>query len=127
MKPVYFAFLFSIIFLTKTSAQSFLKLDLQPKYFSFGTSFFVLKEKPFNGSNISISPFHIITTASLIASHNSFDIYQLPVDKMICLVPDKRSVDNMNVLKQPLSDKMAITDKMPNPIKLQNWIPKEPG
>lgn len=57
--------------------------------------------------------------ATLLTRNGHFDTYQLPIDKMPCIVPNNSVCYKMNVAKQNSNEPI---DKMPNPIGKQNWI-----
>jgi hypothetical protein len=63
--------------------------------------------------------------ALLIASNYNFNIYQLPLDNMPCLVPGKSFHSNMNTMEQVFnkSNSALGNEKIPNPFKQEELIP----
>jgi hypothetical protein len=60
--------------------------------------------------------------ASLVKRNNYSDIYQLPIDQMLCIVPNNSVCYKMNFSKKGSCD---LAENMPNSMKKQNWIPGE--
>jgi|GEM_PF-3344610 len=58
----------------------------------------------------------------LVTRNNHSDIYQLPFDKMPCVVPNNSICYKMN---SPKMDYSAMVDPMPNAMQQKNWIPGE--
>ena len=63
--------------------------------------------------------------AELIARNKDFDIYKLPVDQMLCLVPNEKYNLNMKAINDNFnkSNGLVTNDNMPNLFEKQEFIP----
>jgi hypothetical protein len=60
--------------------------------------------------------------ATLLNRNGQFDIYQLPIDQMPCIVPNNSVSYKMNF---PKKDYNKLAEHMPNSMQKQNWLPGE--
>lgn len=59
--------------------------------------------------------------AKLVGKNNTVSFYQLPQDRMICIVPNEKNLDPMNVWQH--NDSTRIQQNIPNRIPRRKIIP----
>ena len=130
IKITYLSIVFFNLFLVKqTTAQVQLipdTINLESKIpKNFAPNFKNLFKQRFD-NNIVMNLSGTSPKAKLLSSNEKFDIYTLPLDNMLCLVPNKMFKGNMETMEQTFNknNEQAIGGKIPNLFKRKVLIPK---
>ena len=128
---------FILIFVTNISANYFKNPTIRNKYLSYD-SLPITKgiTKSSNGlgnynrdlqADLSKSAIieGTLQKAILVYENDVFKFYRLPIDHMICVIPGNSFKDEMiAIISLPIPNiGSQLTEKMPNAMKPQNWIP----
>lgn len=121
---------------TKVSGQVITKPNYQIKNFTLdmdtlGVRLMQSQFRNKNQINQNLNVTYLITTlrsfpkAELVGRNQDFDIYKLPVDQMLCLVPNEKYNIDMKAINGNFnkSNELATNDNMPNLFEKQEFIP----